>query len=71
MTAHQHATLASMLLETENELDARLAALSPEERIQYAALGQTTRLNRDRQFSIELAQAHALAAIALVLTVEV
>lgn len=55
------------MLAAQDRIDEQLDAMTTDDRLQMAVMGQTARLNRDRQFSIEVANAHALTAIALAL----
>jgi hypothetical protein len=68
MTAAEHACRASQLLELierqEDELE-ELLRDDPERHLELVAGGAIKRLNASRQWSAELARAHALAAIAL------
>lgn len=65
-----HAGYASKLLESAHALEEELAGLEPERRLQLAATGRIAAVNADLRFTIDLAAAHALTAIALHLTLE-
>jgi hypothetical protein len=68
MTAGEHARRASELLELierqEDELSTILES-DPDRHLELIASGAIKRLNANRQWSAELARAHALTAIAL------
>lgn len=68
MTARQHAEHASALLHGAIKLEEQLAELTPEKRLQLAAMGSFTRINEDLRWTVELAAAHALTAAALATT---
>lgn len=59
-----HAGYASKLLESAHALEEELAGLTPEKRLQLAATGRIAAVNADLRFTIDLAAAHALTAIA-------
>jgi hypothetical protein len=63
--ARRHAEKASELLAGTEALSARLEAMSPDERLQMVATGGFGRANADLRWTVELAIAHALAAVAL------
>jgi hypothetical protein len=68
MTAGEHARRASELLELIERQEDELAELlesDPDRHLELIAAGTIGRLNASRQWSAELARAHALAAIAL------
>jgi ubiquinone biosynthesis protein COQ9 len=68
MTAAEHARRASELLRLVERQEAELEELlqtDPERHLELIANGVVRRLNASRQWSAELASAHALAAIAL------
>lgn len=69
--ARTHAVTASQLLENVESTQKRLEGLTPEQRLEMAASGQFPRLNADLKWTVDLALAHAIAAIALVVTDEV
>jgi hypothetical protein len=64
-TAYQHAVEASSLLEGVSSYSDRLEKLTADERLQMAVTGGFKKVNADMQFTIDLAQAHALTALAL------
>jgi hypothetical protein len=66
-TAREHAIIASELLDKEDQIEAELRKKTPLELLELAATGAIRDLNRDREYSISLAQAHALTAIGLTL----
>lgn len=66
--ARDHAIIASELLDSETRIAARLEHLTPDERLQMQATGGVKRSNLDRQWTVTLAQAHALTALAMQLT---
>lgn len=45
--------------------------MTPDEHLQMTVGGGVERLNRDRKWTVELAQAHALTALALALAPDV
>lgn len=67
MTGAEHAALAASQLARieaqEEELD-RIRAEEPERHLELAAAGALGSMSRDRQWTAELAIAHALVAIA-------
>jgi hypothetical protein len=63
--AREHAVTASELLDSIDRTQERLDALTDDQRLQMVATQGFTRVNRDLQWTIELATAHALAALAL------
>lgn len=68
MTAAEHARRASELLKLIERQEDELGELlerDPERHLELIADGTIRRLNANRQWSAELAQAHALTAIAL------
>ncbi len=66
--ARTHAATASELLENIDKTGERLRQLSPEDHLQMVASGEFTRINADLKWTVDLALAHAIAAIALVCT---
>ena len=64
MNAEEHARRASELLAGLEARLAEVAELDEMARLQAAATGGVARLNRDLEFTLALAAAHALAAIA-------
>jgi hypothetical protein len=69
--ASSHAAKASALLATLARQEEELADLNAERDLELAVSGGYARLNADRRWTLELAIANALTAIALELTVEV
>jgi hypothetical protein len=65
MTAREHAERASALLAGAARYEERLAEASMEDRLAMAAGGGIARANRDLEWTVSLAQAHALTSIAL------
>lgn len=68
--ARRHAVTAAELLDGCDRFSARLAGLSPDEHLQMVATGQIGQANRDLAWTVDLATAHALAALALQITAE-
>jgi hypothetical protein len=66
--ARRHAITASELLAGTEALSARLDAMTPEERLQMAIAGGFSRVNVDLRWTVELAIALSLAALALART---
>lgn len=65
MTPAEHAERAATLLAGLDTLEQRLEDMSDEDRLQMVVSGGYTRANRDMHYTVELAHAHALTAIAL------
>jgi hypothetical protein len=63
--ARRHAVTASELLAQTERFADRLASLTPDEHLQMVTGGGFGRANADLHWTVELAVAHALAAIAL------
>ena len=55
---------AEKLLEGLEAFDERLAALTPDERLQMSVAGGFTSANADKRYTLDLATAYALVAIA-------
>jgi hypothetical protein len=68
MTAREHAVIASELLASEERYARQLEALTPEQRLQMVATGAVRQSNADREWTVALAQAHAVTALALAST---
>ena len=66
MRAADHARIASTLLESIDTFQQRIRAMSPEERLAFAAGGGVKIANADIDYTIALAQAHALTASAMI-----
>ena len=64
--AREHAERAHELLDGAERYARQLDELSPEDRLQAAALGGIARANADLRWTVELAVSHALVALALV-----
>lgn len=60
-----HARMAHELLAGIDVAQERLENMSPDDKLQMAATGQIRRLNLDLEWTRELAQAHALTALAI------
>lgn len=67
-TAREHAVVASELLDSLDRFAERLRTLTPDEHLQAVASGGIQQANRNMQFTIDLAAAHAAAAQALTVT---
>lgn len=63
--ARRHAITASELLASTDRVAERIKNLTLDERMQMVVSGETSRLNADLAWTVDLAQAHALTAIAL------
>lgn len=68
MTAREHAATADKLLTALAAREAELVELGDDERLQLAVTGAITAINRNNEFTLEAAAAHALTAIALAAT---
>jgi uncharacterized membrane protein len=68
MDAREHARRASELLQGIDALEDRLDSLTEDERLQRVAMGATRVTNQAKAWTRELAQAHALTALALDVT---
>lgn len=68
--ARRHAITASEMLGGAERFSERLTNLTPDERLQMAVTGGFSRANADLKWTIDLAVAHALSALALALTSE-
>lgn len=66
--ARKHAVTASELLESTERFSDQLANMSDDQRLQMAVTGGFTQANQDMRWTVELATAHALAALALAQT---
>lgn len=65
MTAREHARRASEILAALAAKEEQVANLSPDEHLQMVVQGGYTRLNKDAEYSVSVATAHALAALAV------
>lgn len=65
MHARDHAITASELLVSAERFSDRLEQMTMDERLQMHVTGGMTRANADLRWTVELAQAHALTALAL------
>jgi hypothetical protein len=63
-SGRHHAIIADDLLENVHRLDNETAAMTEDERLRMVATGGYTRLNRDLDYTVRLATAHALLAAA-------
>lgn len=70
MRAAEHAAKAAELLDALVGLDEQVDGLDDGDRLGMAVSGATRQLNENRRYTIELATAHSLAALALERTVE-
>jgi hypothetical protein len=69
MSLQRAAQLLELVERQEDELD-RIRREEPDRHLMFAASGDLGRLSRDRQWSVELAIAHALVAIGAALEAE-
>jgi hypothetical protein len=67
-TARDHAVTASELLDQISRVDEQLDQLDEMQRLERGVTGATRHYNEQVRFLVELASAHACAAIALQLT---
>jgi len=67
-TARDHALFASELLRNLDKLEAQVADLSDDQRLQMVVSGGIRRHNADVQYTVAFAQAHAATALALAFT---
>lgn len=65
MTSAEHAMRADELLEAARRIEAELRELTPERKLELAVVGAVSSLNADLRYTVELAQAHAMTALAL------
>lgn len=63
--SRRHALTASELLNNVEELEAKLRNLSADERLQLHATGRVRGVNEDLRWTVQLALAHAVTALAL------
>lgn len=68
--ARRHAITASELLTQVESHEERLRGLSDDERLQMVVTGGFSRANADKKWTVEVATAHALVALALSQTEE-
>lgn len=64
-TALWHAERASRFLSAIEEAQEETRKRTANERLQMAVSGETKQLNRDMEWTVQCAQAHALTALAL------
>jgi hypothetical protein len=64
-TAAEHAERASSLLAGVDRVEERLEKLTPEEHLQASVQGGIAQANKNREYSVQLAIAHALTSLAL------
>ena len=65
MNHHEHALEADRLLRAIDTRSEQLQSLTPDERLQMTALGGFKRENESFEWTLQLAIAHALTALAL------
>jgi hypothetical protein len=65
VNAAEHAARAAQLLDAVAVAEQRIAAIDPEEHLELAVRGGISRFNADQKWTVELAVAHALTAVAL------
>lgn len=68
--AREHAITASELLENLERATRDFREVSPEKHLEMAVTGKIKALNETFDFTVQVAVAHALAAIALELTAD-
>jgi hypothetical protein len=65
VTAAEHVAQARSLLGGAAALEEELATLSPERYLELAVSGSFPRMNASLRWTVDLAQAHALTALAI------
>jgi hypothetical protein len=65
VTAREHVERADGLLASAAALERQIAELTPEKRLELAVVGAVSSLNADLRYTVDLAIAHALTAMAL------
>jgi len=70
MTAREHAAAASRLLAGVDRVRQQLATADLGQRLELAASGAVPTINRDLDWTVALATAHATTATALIATTE-
>lgn len=66
--ARGHAVKAATLLDALAATEAQVDAMTEDQRLQAIAMGAIKRFNDSARYTVDLATAHALAALALHLT---